>query len=113
MVRSGFRSAVILAALAGAVLAGGPGEAVAAPAVHTIVIARMRFGPAPANVRVGDTILWVNRDMFRHTATARDGSFNVDLAPSASARMVVRRGGATAFYCRFHPGMTGRLVAAR
>ena len=105
--------AAVLAAAAFAVLPGLPTRAAAAPAVHTIVIAKMKFGPVPRNIRVGDTIVWVNRDIFRHTATARDLSFNVDLKPSASARMVVRRAGATAFYCIFHPGMTGQLVAAR
>src|SRR3546814_9845254 len=46
------------------------------PRVHSIVIDKMKFGPAPAELRAGDTILWVNKDLFRHTATARDGSFN-------------------------------------
>jgi plastocyanin len=78
-----------------------------------ITIEKMRFGPVPANIRVGDTIVWVNRDIFRHTATARNRSFNVDLPPSATARMVVRQSGTIAFYCTYHPGMTGRLVVAR
>ncbi len=102
-----------LAAAACAALPGLPTQAEAAPTVHTIVIAKMKFGPAPRNLRVGDTIVWVNRDMFRHTATARNRSFNLDLKPSASARMVVRQAGTTPFYCTFHPGMTGQLVAAR
>ena len=32
---------------------------------------KMKFLSVPAKVRTGDVILWVNRDMFRHTATAR------------------------------------------
>jgi plastocyanin len=84
--------------------------AMAAPQTHTIVIERMHFGPVPANLRTGDTIVWVNRDIFRHTATARDRSFNVDLAPGARGRTVLRRNGAILFYCIFHPGMTGRLA---
>src|SRR3546814_11803880 len=49
------------------------------PRVHSIVIDKMKFGPAPAELRAGDTILWVNKDLFRPTATARDGSCHVDL----------------------------------
>lgn len=81
----------------------------AAPRTHVVVIDQMKFGPAPAAVRPGDIILWVNRDMFRHTATARNGSFNVDLPPNARAKTVIRANGAVAFYCKYHPAMTGIL----
>jgi plastocyanin len=80
---------------------------------HTIVIEKMRFGAVPADLRAGDTIVWINRDPVRHTATARDRSFDLDLPPRASGRTVVERAGAVAFYCRFHPAMTGVLRAAR
>ena len=83
------------------------------PKVHTVVISDMAFGRAPAGVRAGDVVVWVNKDMFRHTATARDRSFDVDLAPGKSARTIVRKPGAISFYCRYHPGMTGRLMVAK
>lgn len=83
----------------------------AAPArVHTVVMDDMVFGPPPTGARVGDTIVWVNRDMFRHTATARDGSFDVDLAPGRSGRTVLRTAGTIRYFCRFHPAMTGQLT---
>jgi plastocyanin len=74
----------------------------------------MHFAPSPAGLKAGDTILWVNRDIVAHTATARDRSFDVTLQPRQSVRITLRRPGAIAFYCRFHPTMQGRLtVAAR
>jgi plastocyanin len=87
----------------------------AAPArTHRIEMANMRFGPVPAGIRAGDVIIWINRDVIPHTATARDGGFDVDLPPRQSRRMTVRRAGSMAFYCRYHPGMRGTLaVAAR
>ena len=100
----------------GAAAALAPFALGAAPraSVHRSEMARMRFGAVPAGIKAGDTILWVNRDVVRHTATARDGSFDVDLAAGASGRSVARRAGDFAFYCRFHPGMRGILtVAAR
>ena len=81
--------------------------------VHTVVINKMTFGPAPVGVRAGDVVVWVNKDIFRHTATARDRSFDVDLQPGKSARTVVRKAGTISYYCRYHPGMTGRMVAAK
>jgi plastocyanin len=59
---------------------------------------------------VGDTIVWKNNDIFRHTATARDKSFDVDLPAKSEARVRVGAAGTIAFFCKFHPGMTGELV---
>jgi plastocyanin len=88
-------------------------EAAAAPRVHTIYIDKMRFGPVPQGIRQGDVILWVNKDLFRHTATARDGSFNVDLQPGKSGRTPIRKAGATHFFCKYHLAMKGVLVVTR
>ena len=105
----------LLASTAAPLLLSTP--AAAAPQIsrtHVVVIDKMKFGPAPANIRRGDTIVWVNRDIFRHTATARDKSFDVDLPPSSRRAMVVRSSGAIAFICKYHPGMRGVLrVVAR
>ncbi|MBB4238508.1 cupredoxin domain-containing protein [Rhizobium esperanzae] len=78
---------------------------------YQVTIAGMKFGSAPAELRVGDVIIWRNDDIFRHTATARDKSFDIDLPPKSEARMTVNRAGAVDFYCRFHPAMTGKLDA--
>lgn len=110
------RRASLLVALAplAAALALVPGEA-AAPAagaarVHTIVMSAMKFGAVPAGIRAGDVIVWVNRDVVPHSATARDRSFDIDLRQGQAKRMVVRNAGRFAFYCRYHPGMTGTLA---
>jgi len=87
--------------------------AVAAPRTHVVVIDKMKFGALPADLKAGDTIVWDNRDMFRHTATAKDGSFNVDLPAGAKGKMVVRKSGSIAFICKFHPGMRGVLKVAK
>lgn len=101
-------------ALAAAVLALPPASlAAAAPKVHTIVIDKMKFGPVPAGIHSGDTIVWVNRDFLKHTATARDKSFNLVLPPGGSGKTVVRHSGTIAFYCIYHPGMTGSLSVAK
>lgn len=104
------RRAVLLTVAASATTAALP--AAAQTRTHTIVMEKMKFGPSPAGLRVGDTIVWVNRDLFRHTATARN-QFDVDLAPGASGRTVLRAAGRIPYICRFHPGMTGVLTVAR
>ena len=81
-----------------------------AATVHRIVIAKMAFGPSPSDIRPGDTIEWVNEDIFLHSVTAEDKSFDVDIAPKASARVPVTKAGMIRYICKYHPGMTGLLV---
>jgi plastocyanin len=74
-------------------------------AVYVVVIDKMAFGPMPTDVRVGDTIEWFNQDIFLHTATARNGAFDVEIKPKQRARIVLAKSGEVAIYCRYHPGM--------
>ena len=87
-------------ALAGAALAGCSGGRTV-----TVELRNMGFGPAPSDLRIGDTIHWLNRDIFEHTATARDGSFDIDMKPGGEGRTVLNKAGEIEVYCRFHPGM--------
>jgi plastocyanin len=80
---------------------------------YTIDIKNMAFGPAPTGLKVGDTIEWKNSDMFRHTATARTGAFDLDIPPGGHAQATVNKAGTLNIYCRYHPTMTQRLTVAR
>jgi plastocyanin len=80
---------------------------------YVVVIKDMAFAALPAGLHVGDTIVWRNEDIFRHTATARDQSFDVDLEPGAEGKIELKTAGDIAFFCRFHPGMTGTLAVAQ
>jgi len=98
-----------LIAASGAALLLMPSSAAAAAHSYTVVIDKMKFGPLPSALRKGDAIVWMNRDFLRHTVTAADHSFDVDLPAGAKATMVMKRSGAIPFTCRFHPGMRGVL----
>lgn len=103
------RNAVFAAmALAALALTG------AAPAAqsHTITMANMGYGQIPAGLRVGDTIIWVNRDTVLHSATARDHSFDLRIAPGKSAKLTLQKSGNIGFYCIFHAAMRGTLTVA-
>ena len=107
-----------LAGLAGAALAAapvcGPALAKSKPAAsYPVTVAEMRFGPTPGRLHVGDTIEWVNDDIFVHSATAKDKSFDVELKPKAHLWTTFHRAGTYAFTCRYHPGMAGTLVVAK
>ena len=103
------RLRLALIAASGAALLLLPPPAAAAARTYMVVMDKMKFGPLPAGLRKGDAIVWVNRDFLRHTATAADHSFDVDLPTGAKAKTVIKKSGAIPFSCRFHPGMRGVL----
>ena len=105
------RSGALPTALAVLLLSTPP--AAAAPRTHMVVIDKMKFGPAPKAVRAGDRIVWINRDMFRHTATSRAGGFDLDLPAGAKASAIVNKTGTLAVICRYHAGMRMTLQVAR
>ena len=102
--------ALRLAALmvAASLAACGP-PAPRAPHTFDIVIDQLAFGPAPADLHVGDTVRWVNKDLFQHSATARAGGFDLDLPAGATGSTVLKQGGTIPYICRYHPGMKGQL----
>lgn len=95
--------ALVSAALAGAARAD----------VIEIKIAQLAYTPAQVSAHVGDTIEWINSDFIAHTATARNGAWDVMIPPHASKSIVLKAGGTVDYYCRFHPNMTGRITVAK
>ena len=82
----------------------------AAAATHIVAIDQMKYGSVPP-LKVGDTVVFVNKDLFRHTVTASNNSFNLDLMPGARGTLHINSAGHAAFYCKYHPGMRGTMVA--
>ena len=82
----------------------------ASAATVQITIENLVFAPAEVHARVGDTVEWVNKDVLAHTATARNGDWDVTIGPNKTARLVLKKAGAVDYYCRFHPNMKGRLI---
>jgi plastocyanin len=74
-----------------------------------IVMENLVISPAEVSAKVGDTLEWVNQDVFVHTATAKNGDFDVTLRPKKSATFVVTKVGTVDYFCRYHPNMKATL----
>jgi plastocyanin len=61
-------------------------------------------------VRVGDTVQWDNSDIAAHTATSKEGGFDVKVVPSRKGSVLVKRSGNFGYICRYHPNMKGQLI---
>jgi len=101
-------------ALAGAVVAGALGGAAAeGPRVHEIAIDGFRFSQQATTIRPGDRVRWTNRDLAPHTATGAGVAWDTGaLGRGAAAEVTFPRPGRFAYFCAYHPGMTGEIVVA-
>lgn len=77
-----------------------------------VIVDKLVFAPVDVNAKVGDTVEWVNKDAFAHTATATNGDWNVTLAPTQNGQLVLKKPGTTDYFCKFHPNMKGRVIVA-
>ena len=75
----------------------------------TVTIDKMAFSPTEISAEVGDTIEWVNKDAFAHTATVQ-GRWEVMLPVGKSGSITVDKAENIDFFCRFHPNMKGRIT---
>jgi plastocyanin len=101
---SGVLRACILAP-AGLLLSG------TSPTTHVISIENVQFSPQELTVKRGDHVVWVNKDLFPHTATASAHAFDSrSIAANASWTFAARTPGEYAYACTFHPTMKGKLT---
>ena len=99
---------------AGVVLLGSAGAAAppaAGPKTYTVAIENMQFNPGQLTVHRGDRIVWVNKDLFPHTATADGHTFDSgSIAQNGSWTYVAGKPGEYSYGCTFHPTMKATLT---
>lgn len=116
------RTRVYIAALSGMLMtmgmyAGMPRTAAKAeqnePAGMEVKIDNFSFTPATANVRVGTTVTWTNRDDIPHTIVSSEEpkAFKSKvLDTDEKFSFTFKNAGTFAYYCSIHPKMTGKIV---
>jgi plastocyanin len=91
-------------------LVGAPAAAdTPKPVTHTVVIDGVRYTPEALTVKRGDTVVWVNKDPFPHTATSKGAFDSREIAAGKSWRWTARKAGDYAYTCTLHPNMNGTL----
>ena len=107
------RGGVAVMIFAAAVLAGTAATG-AAPSTHeyTVSLANMAYGPVPTGLKVGDSIVWANKDSVPHTVTSRDHSFDLRIGPGQRGRLTLTKAGNFQIYCIFHAPMRASLTVS-
>lgn len=78
---------------------------------HVIDIRRATFEPGTLTIKAGDHITWVNHDIAPHTATEMEGEWDTGaLKRGETGTLTFDTEGTHAYYCVFHPHMTGKIV---
>jgi plastocyanin len=91
-------------------MAPGAAAGAANPATHTVTIEGTAFATANLTVNAGDSIVWVNKDPYPHTATSKAAGFDSrDIAPDTSWSYTAKTKGDFAYVCAIHPSMKGTL----
>jgi plastocyanin len=69
------------------------------------------FSPNPVEVKVGETVTWVNDDSGRHTVTSKDGVFESGMmGKGQSFSFTFDKAGEYPYFCEPHPNMVGTVV---
>ncbi|NRO98292.1 hypothetical protein GWC77_20415 [Paraburkholderia sp. NMBU_R16] len=85
----------------------------ASAAEHIVTIEGMQFSPASVTVQAGDEIVWVNKDLVAHTATATGRFDSRTIEPGHRWRYVARAPGTYPYGCTLHPTMKATLIVEK
>lgn len=76
---------------------------------HEVVIKAMKYYPEELNVSVGDTIIWVNQDIYTHNVVEIDSAwFSPLLNPGDKWMHIITSN--DIYYCSLHSVMRGAIV---
>lgn len=79
------------------------------PKVHTVEIKDMKFVPEEITVNVGDTVLWINKDIVAHDVTEEStNAWTSSVIPSDSSwKKAITED--VDYYCSIHVIMKGKI----
>jgi plastocyanin len=69
------------------------------------------FSPNPVEIKVGETVTWINDNSGRHTLTSKDGVFDSGImGKGQSFSFTFDKAGECPYFCEPHPNMVGTAV---
>jgi plastocyanin len=91
---------------------GGGGGAADVTITIVGIDGNMSFNPAPASVKVGQTVSWRNSDAIAHDVAQDAGAWDTGtVSPgSTSAPIKMSAAGTFNYHCSFHPSMVASLT---
>ena len=79
----------------------------AGAATHVVTMEGIGFVPATVTVKRGDKVVWRNKDLVPHTATAPGTFDSRQIGVGKSWTWTAKAPGRHEYVCTYHPGMKG------
>ena len=77
----------------------------------SVAIQGFKFSPADINVKVGDTVIWTNKDSAPHTVESSDGTLKSDeLSKGDTYKFTFTKAGKYDYICGIHKSMHGSVT---
>lgn len=68
------------------------------------------FQPSTITVKSGEPVVFTNHDEEKHTVTADDKMFDIDITPGGNMTLTLGKPGTYTYHCKPHPFMKGTIV---
>ncbi len=76
-----------------------------------VQINEFKYTPNSVNIKVGDTVRWIQLDEEDHTVTTADLILDSPILPQGEEwSFTFEQPGTYEYHCNFHPGMIGRVI---
>jgi plastocyanin len=78
---------------------------------HIVTIETMKYSPETLTVHAKDTVTWMNKDLFPHTVTADNKSFDSKtIEAGKSWKYTAIKKGHFNYHCDLHMTMKAKLI---
>jgi plastocyanin len=80
---------------------------------HDVAIKDMKFDPADLKIKVGETVVWTNKDDRDHTVVMEKGPLKSEnLKPGGTYSYKFTKAGKFEYGCSYHPRMKATVTVA-
>ena len=77
---------------------------------NKVVIKDSKFIPSSLEVKIGDKVEWVNKDLVNHSVTFEDVRLDKVLLKGEKVSYTFKEKGEARYFCKFHSGMKGSVT---
>jgi plastocyanin len=77
---------------------------------YTVVIDAVKFQPDALTIKLGDSVVWMNKDLYPHTSTSKAGGWDSKpIDPGESFKFTPTKAGEFPYICTLHTTMKATL----
>jgi len=77
---------------------------------HQVIISNFEFKPSKLNVKVGDTVTWINNDIVPHNIAINMKQKALSPEIGSDQVFVYKVDKSLTYICGLHPSMKGKLI---